>query len=450
MAELLSNAFDEQKIKESPMTITDFRSVLDNESSEKSQAPVALNGRELQELANPISCEEFANLYFARESLNVEGHPNKFDHIFNWERLRQALARGQNISDKRYNIKASFTGGEDSSSSREMIEAQHNQVVELLNAGATICITNIHMADPALAQWAQAIRTQLNFTGTVGVNCYVSPDGSGLPMHYDKRVATTLQIAGKKRWKFSIEPAQAWPDSNEVYIEGQTGGGVGKLPPAMEFREVELHPGDLLCLPAGAWHSARGIGFSLALNLYFAPRNLFDQFLPLLQHFAASSENWRGGPPTTVEKIQGNMPQTISAYMRERLDEFHKIALDAIDDSDALAESWLTSLTHTPSTGWQPVPMLPIPEVTLNQQFRIEISLLRFIEFKDKVIIPCDNGLLRFPVTLTPLFQRLASERMNFTIPEVLSWPEKPDGASAHEIMSYLKILYSNGILKRV
>src|SRR6187431_2243296 len=151
------------------MKITDFRLLLDNTSSAESAAPVALNGQELQELVSPISCEEFVNSYFARASLNVEGHPQKFDHIFSWERLRQALSRGQNISDRRYNITASFTGGEDSSSTRHMMEAHHNQVIELLNAGATICITNIHMADSFLAQWAQAIRSQLNFTGTVGV-----------------------------------------------------------------------------------------------------------------------------------------------------------------------------------------------------------------------------------------------------------------------------------------
>lgn len=432
------------------MKITDFRSLLDNGSSEESQAPVALNGRELHELVNPMSCEEFANSYFSRASLNVEGHPQKFDHIFGWERLRQALVRGQNISDRRYNIMASFTSGEDSGSSRKMIEAQHNQVIELLNAGATICITNIHMADPSLAQWAQAIRAQLNFTGTVGVNCYISPDGSGLPMHYDKRVATTLQIAGKKRWKFSIESAKAWPNTNEVYLEGQAGEDIGKLPPDMELREVELHPGDMLCLPAGAWHSARGVGFSLALNLYFAPRNLLDQFIPLLQNFAVSNENWRGGPPATVEKTQGNLPQTVAAYMRERLDEFHTMVLEFIDSPDALTESWMSSLTHAPYTGWQPVSMLPIPEVAPHQRFRVATSSLRFIELQDNVIVPCDNGVLRFPATLAPILQRLASEEVSFTIPEALSWQPKPNGSSPNEIITYLQALYTNGILKRV
>jgi ribosomal protein L16 Arg81 hydroxylase len=431
------------------MKITDFRPLLDTAAPEEFYATPALNGSELQELVSPISCAEFANAHFARSSLYVKGSPHKFEHIFNWGRLKQALWRGQKISDRRYNIMASFTGGEDSGNPRGMIEANHSQVAELLNAGATICVTNIHMADPFLAQWAQAIRAQLNFTGTVGVNCYVSPDGSGLPMHYDKRVATTIQIAGSKRWKFSIESAKPWPDTNEVYQEGQFDKAAGKPPVDMEFREVELNPGDMLCLPAGAWHSARGVGFSLALNLYFAPRNLLDQFIPLLQKFASSNEYWRAGSPATVEKTQGCLPQTVSAYMRDRLDEFHQMVLDVLDNPDALVEPWLTSSTNVPYTGWQPAPLLPIPEVTPDQQFCVANSSLRFIEFQDKVLVPCDNGLLNFPVGFAPILQRLSKDIERFTILEVLSWQQKPDGPAPSEIMFYLKMLYQNGILKR-
>lgn len=435
------------------MKITDFNKLLNMDSVEEPQAPAVLSGRELQDLLNPMSCEEFTNSYFSRLSLNLKGNATKFDHIFSWKRLREALARGQRIIDKRYNITASFTSGEEHGSTRRMFEAQHNQVSELLNAGATICITNIHMADPHLARWAQSIRAQLNFGGAVGVNCYISPDGSGLPMHYDKRVATTLQISGKKRWRFSTEAAKPWPNTNEVYQQGHTqpvGSDIGKLPPNMEFREVELNPGDLLCLPAGAWHSARGVGTSLALNLYFSPRNFLEQLAPLLQEFAASNDNWRSGPPAVAEKVQGDMPATISAYMLERLQEFQKLAMEILNNPGMLTEPWLNSLTNTPYTGWQPAPLIPIPSVTPDQRFRVTASTLRFIETQNRVIVPSDVAILKFPSALTPLFRRLSANSATFTIPEVLSWQQCIDGISPDEVMIHLKTLYKYGFLEMV
>jgi hypothetical protein len=92
---------------------TDFQSLLDSDFSDESQSPVVLTGRELEALVSPVSCEEFANSYFSRLSLYVEGHPNKFDHIFGFEKLKQALARGRKVEDKRFNLMGSFAGGED-------------------------------------------------------------------------------------------------------------------------------------------------------------------------------------------------------------------------------------------------------------------------------------------------------------------------------------------------
>jgi len=262
------------------MKITDFNALLGAGSLEESHAPAALNGRELQDLVSPISSEEFVDTYFSRASLNTKGHPGKFDHIFSWGKLKQALVRGQKVSDSRYNITASFTGGEDSGNPRDLIKAQHEKVIELLNAGATVCITNIHMADPFLARWAQ-------------------------------------------------------------------------------------------------------------------------------------------------------------------------MALEAIN-KDALTVSWMNSLTNNPYTGWQPAPMVPLPEITRDQRFCIAKSSLRFVEFRDKVIVPCDHGVLRFPVTLSPILQRLSSAPTSFTVPEVVSWQQKPDGPSPDEILSCLQVLFTNGILQSV
>jgi hypothetical protein len=434
--------------------IKDFLSLLDERNSPtESHRPMALSGRELQELLSPISCEEFAKSYFSRLSLHVKGHPGKFDDVFNWESLKRALSNGRNIQDKRFNLKASYASGEESGSSKPMFDVSIGQVGELLNSGATICITNIHMADRDLARWANAIRGQLNFTGTVGVNCYVSPDGAGLPMHYDRRVATTLQIAGKKRWIFSTTPSKGWPGTNGLYKDGRIEppeAADGKQPDELELREVELEPGDVLCLPAGAWHAARGVGFSLALNLYFAPRNLFDQLAPLFMEYAAANENWRGGPPVEVESVRGKMPSVVSGYLRERLDEFHQTVRNMLEQPDTLCASWLNSLVDSPYTGWQPGPVMQPPQATSEDRFRVAKESLRFIEIRDKVLVPSEHGLLKFPIKLAPILHRLSSEKAAVSVPEILSWRQEPNELPVKDILAALQVLFSIGVLQKV
>jgi len=418
------------------MNPIDFHSLLDPGTSAEPPAPAALNGRELQELVSPLDAGEFVDSFFSRTSVSVKGHPGKFDHLFGWARLRQALSRGKALAGTSYNIKAAFTRGEEAGSSRGMIDADHNQVADLLNAGATICITDIHLADPVLCQWAQAVRAQLNFNGLVGANCYVSPDGSGLPTHYDKRVATSIQIAGSKRWRFSMKSAKPWPLENAVYQPG-INADVGTLPEHMEFGEVELNPGDLLCLPAGAWHSARGVGYSLALNVYFSPRNLLFDLGPLVQRLSMSSEKWRGGPPATLERARGSMPDAVSAYISECLDEISKAA----------AEPWLKSLKQEPFTGWKAAPLLPVPKIAPDQRFSVSASL-RFVQVQDDIVVPCETGVLKFPVAMGPVFQQLSSQVGSFTIPDVLAWQRDPGGPGRDEMLFALKMLYEHGILR--
>ena len=232
-----------------------------------------------------------------------------------------------------------------------------------------------------------------------------------------------------------MKSAKPWPLENAVYQPGIS-ADVGTLPEHMEFGEVELHPGDMLCLPAGAWHSARGIGYSLALNVYFSPRNLFFDVAPLLQRLAVSSEKWRGGPPATLEKARGSMPAAVSAYISECLDEISQVA----------AEPWLKSLQQEPFTGWKAAPLLPVRGMTPDQRFSVAASL-RFVQVQDDIVVPCETGVLKFPVAMGPVFQRLSSLVGSFTIPDALSWPQEPGGPGRDEMLYALTMLYQHGIL---
>jgi hypothetical protein len=217
----------------------------------------------------------------------------------------------------------------------------------------------------------------------------------------------------------------------------------------MEFREVEMKPGDLLCLPAGAWHSAQAAGGeSLAINVYFQPQNFLEQLIPLLKSFAASNGDWRAGTPVSLDKVHGEMPQAVSEYMRARLDEFHKKALELLEDPDKLIEPWLGASTHFPYTGWQPTPKASLQGLADDQRYRVAKSSLRFVQSQDKLILPCENSLLGFPVAAGPLLNRLASESNTFTVHDVIAWGVRPEGPDLKKVVSYLQILIENRVVE--
>ncbi len=434
------------------MQKSNFYSLLNTGSTQAPRESATVSGCELQELISPTLSDEFATNYFSRLPFGMRGTAEKFAPVFGWEALNKALAAGSRTTDKRYQIKACFSRGEKSGSPKRMFIAYHGQLAELLEAGATICITNIHLVDPYLARWSSAIRNQLNFTGYTGVNCYISPDGSGFATHYDARVATTLQIAGRKRWRYSAEPAKSWPTQNYMYRPEELPGNkaerenIGKLPPEMEFHEVELAPGDLLCLPAGTWHSARAVGHSLALNLYFQPRNFLDQLIPLLQNLACSNSHWVSGPPVTVDKVKGGMPKRVSAYIHNRLDEFRNMAVQAIDDRCAVGESWLNSLRDTSSA--QPDTQSPASLTTPEQRLRVVPSAFCYIQCQDNVVVSCPSGLLKFPAVMASTLHLLFSEVHAFTANDVLGWRQKSDQPPAGELIACLQTLMEYGILE--
>lgn len=137
---------------------------------------------------------------------------------------------------------------------------------DLFLCGATICVTGAHLGSPMLADLARSAKAALRFSGPVSVRAYWSPPGAGFDVHFDRRVVTTIQVEGTKRWWYSSSPAEVLPLEN---VSSPLTEAQRTLFEGSEMRSVVLEPGDVLCLPPGTWHSARGESACLAYNLAF-------------------------------------------------------------------------------------------------------------------------------------------------------------------------------------
>ena len=207
----------------------------------------------LSALLDPVPVDVFLNRYFGRRPLYVRGSPGKFDALLKPARFIHGLDRVAEIRCVFGELRQATIGPVD--------------IREMYEAGATICVTGMELAHPALRRAARRIEDDLGYAGRIDVRAYLSPPGTGFDFHYDARVATSLQLDGAKTWWYSTAPEVEFPtqNSNRADMAG-TLRAVGRH----TLRRVTLKPGDLLCLPPGVWHKAKaGAGGSLALNLAF-------------------------------------------------------------------------------------------------------------------------------------------------------------------------------------
>jgi ribosomal protein L16 Arg81 hydroxylase len=241
----------------------------------------------LDAMLAPISVRTFLYEYFGLRPLLVRGHPGKFDKLLKPGDFIYGL-------DKVAEIRCVF---------KDLKQATISpaDVREMYEAGATICVTGVDRAHSSLQAAAKRIERDIGYAGRIDFRAYLSPPKSGFDIHYDARVATTLQIDGTKTWWYSDEPHVPFPTENSPRSDMRR---VRRAVSRLRLRKVILQPGDLLCLPPGVWHKAQaGSGGSLALNMAFnhAGATVLDLILSELRDALGSKPGCRepffAGPP---------------------------------------------------------------------------------------------------------------------------------------------------------
>src|SRR5262249_14156087 len=151
--------------------------------------------------------------------------------------------------------------------------------------------------------------------------------------HFDNHSVFILQLEGAKRWRYSAEPAVAFPTENIVLpphgeLPAPRAAEAAARPDERGFVETLLEPGDVLYLPAGTWRRARAVGRSLALTLMVSSFSVQRLLADALSRALLDDARCREDVPLLLadELPRGAATTELRAVLAERLERLRGAA----------------------------------------------------------------------------------------------------------------------------
>lgn len=255
---------------------------------------------------------------------------------------------------------------------RPVIDIAPNQVDAALSAGAAIVVRDLEALDEGIAAWMRDLRRELGFVGRVGCAALL---GTSYPPHFDTSAVISVQLAGRKTWRVSREPAlvlpageaKALPDGSYVYMDRK---GKAERRHDWEFEaqpfdaanaEVyDLAPGDALFVPAGCWHATEPSHEpNFSLSIAFVPIDLCGWIAQALEPVLNADPAWRELPPQPGAG-GGEMPLALRDFLADRLADLSR-ALTAPGTVDHVLHRAFTRSLAEPPACMPQAPAAPAP-----------------------------------------------------------------------------------------
>ena len=295
---------------------------------------------DLADLVAPLPFTDFVKRHWERRALYAPGPRARFAGLFARARLLAAAQhpRGAHAGDPR-RLKAGFR---DARGEHAELAITAAQIGPLLAAGMTVQAEWLHETDAGLAAFVDDMRRALAVPVELDVAAFLSPEGSGYGLHFDTTSMFILQLAGTKRWHYARDPSVARPANNVIPDAAARAAGIHGYNES-DLLVQELAPGDVLYVPAGAWHHVRATSESLHICLTLRPVHVLDLARDLLLDDLLADVRGRSlperpGPHPT--DLDGRA--RIEAHFAARLDGLRK-AVARLTPA-ALADAWLAQV----------------------------------------------------------------------------------------------------------
>jgi hypothetical protein len=384
----------------------------------------------LASLLAPLTEAELYATYQGRRSFatTVTGRADRFAALF-W---RDALFSGRGLVE----VDAAERGEMGDQRQRPITP---DRIAEEYALGRTIC-ADVSACD-TVAPMLATLRAELAVAEMPFAKAYASPPGAGFALHADAHDVFVLQIEGRKRWRFSAEPAIASPlaamkveSGRVVHVHPRAGEtvrddrGAPLSPPSISaLEERVLGPGDVLYLPAGAWHETSAIEASLALSVSPPLERASDAVLALASALLRGPE-WRApiAGPDAVRDLEA------------RLDDLAR-QLSQVDRR-ALVRAWCARVAAgrpRPRATARARPLEPDDALRRTDEGPLLHCVAPDESGRDAVFFHTGDEELSFPIEALAFVRELARRR-TFVAREVLAWDPALDWAAAREALEGL------------
>lgn len=314
------------------------------------------------------------------------------------------------------------------------------EVKALIEGGGTVYLREIQQCIPHLATLVNHLKADLDYPGPIANDTFWSSRGFGLDLHFDLTTTFTLQMHGTKAWRVGRCPAVRGPKHRGFALNGQyytVGGTSLPVPEPDHFMEVVLEPGDVLYVPAGTWHEAKGMEQSFAITFKIPPYDVWDEIVvPLLKSLLPDSIDWRQIPP-------GLAGRELADYLGERRREIAS-ALEQLDAGSAPLRALWDDAVRRDQTEFRSTerradtrPLQPSDRLAVSRVHALTSASVRSPTGADEVVLFHGATRAHFDVAMLSLAQKVIAAA-RFSVAEAVAWEGAPPADAVHEFLSKL------------